>query len=123
MLTISGKKKYALVVNGEFACELKYPSQGNNDVEKTTAILQSNPKVVFISEEVNSYNISTYNLIIDDEVVDKFRYINSGNAIPDPQMVNAALKSDPTIVDITDIDYNPEPGWKWDGTVFLNPES
>ena len=123
MPTVSGTKRYALVVNGEFACELRYPSQGTQDVEKTTAILQSNPKIVFVSEGVDPYNVNTYNLLIDDEVVGKFHYINSGNAVPDPQMINAALKSDPTVVDFTEIDPKPEPGWTWDGTVFINPEA
>jgi hypothetical protein len=121
MPAVSGTKKYALVVDGKFACEYRYPSIGTEEVERVTATLQSNPKVV-ITEDSPSNNVNTYNLLINEEVVGQIHYVENADIIPDPQMINAALQSDPTVVDITEIDLPSEPyNWTWDGTTFSEP--
>lgn len=118
MPVVSGTKKYALVVDGKFACEYRYPSIGTEEVERVTAILQSNPKVV-ITEDSPSNNVNTYNLLINEEVVGQIHYIENADIVPDPQMINAALQSNPTIVDISGLD-TPSMGDTWDGTNFTS---
>lgn len=121
MPQVSGTKKYALVVDSKFASEFRFPSIGTEDVERTTAILQSNPKIV-ITPESPFNNVNKYNLIINNEVVGSINYINDGDFQPDPKMINAALQSDPTFVDITGLN-TPEVGDVWDGTNFISQES
>lgn len=121
MTELTEIKKYALIVDGAFASEYLYPSVGSYTVEKTTAILQSNPKVV-ISSNSPSNNINFYNLLIDDKIVGQIYYPESGDIIPDPLVINGALQSDPVIVDITGLE-TPSIGDIWDGTSFSTPDN
>jgi len=120
---VRGTNKYALVVNSEMACEIRYPVEGTTEVEKITSILQSDPKIVLFSENPDEANINTYNLLVNDEVVGKFYWLNDGDTVPDPAMITAALKSDPKVIDITNIDPKPEAGWNWNGSIFINPNA
>ncbi len=121
MAELTEIKTYALVVDGVFASEYSYPSVGSYTVEKTTAILNSNPKVVITSGSPSN-NINIYNLLIDNEVVGQIHYPDSGDTLPEPSIVNEALKSDPTIIDITGLE-KPSIGDVWDGTAFTTPEN
>jgi hypothetical protein len=115
-----GTRKYALVVNGKFACEYRYPSMGNELVERTTAILQSNPKVV-ITDDSPIDNVNTYNLFIGKELAGQIYFIDKSD-LGAPEMINAALKSNPIIIDMTGLDM-PLIDDLWDGTTFVTPIS
>jgi hypothetical protein len=110
---------YALVVDNKFACIFQYPLEGNQIIENNTAALKSNPKITLSSEEPLLEKINRYSLIINDEVVGTFSHIKDefGGALA--EMINAALQSDPFVVDITGLD-TPSMGDMWDGTKFVS---
>ena len=118
MLYVNLKRvTYALVVDNKFACIFEYPSEGNEIIEKNTAALKSNPKVVLITEEPQLEKINRYSLTINDEIVAEFSHIKDEFGGPLAEMTNAALQSDPQVVDLTGIDM-PTIGDTWDGTTF-----
>lgn len=121
MPTITKVQTYALIINGEFACQYKHPSEGPAGAERITAILQSDPKIILAEGMPDEYGINTYNLLIENETVGQIFYHTDPSIVVNPEMINAALQSDPTIVDITDIDPQPQVGWLWDGNTFTNP--
>jgi hypothetical protein len=47
---INDLKTYALVVDGEFACLLRFPKVGNEKIEMVTAALSSRPEVIDMTE-------------------------------------------------------------------------
>ena len=74
------------------------------------------------NEEPLLEKINRYSLIIDNEVVGTFSHIKDEFGGPLAEAINAALQSDPTVVDITEIDLPSEPyNWTWDGTTFSEP--
>ena len=110
---------YALVVNNEFACIFKYPLEGNQIIENNTAALKSNPKIILSNEEPLFEKINRYSLILDNEVVGTFSHIKDEFGGPLAEMINAALQSDPLVIDITEIE-EPNMGDIWDGTSFVS---
>lgn len=108
---------YALVVDNKFACTFKYPVDGNEILEKNTAALKSNPKIALITEDPQLEKINRYSLTIDSEYVSEFSHVKNEFGGPDAEMVNAALQSDPVVVDITGQDI-PEVDSIYDGTNF-----
>jgi hypothetical protein len=117
-----GTKIYALVIDNEFACEYRHPKTGTEEIDKIVSILSSSPKIR-ITEESPINNLNKYELLIDEDVVGEIFYVNEQDIVPSPSMINAALQSDPQIVDITDLDPKPQPGWLWDGEVFSSPDN
>jgi hypothetical protein len=113
---------YALVVDNKFACFFKYPLEGNQIIENNTVALKSNPKITLSNEEPLLEKINRYSLIIDSEIIGTFSHIKNEFGGPLAEAINAALQSDPTVVDITEIDLPSEPyNWTWDGTTFSEP--
>jgi len=110
---------YALVIDNEFACIFQYPLEGNQIIENNTAALKSNPKIILSNEEPLFEKINRYSLVIDNEVVGTFSYIKNEFGGPLAEMINAALQSDPFVIDITELD-TPNMGDIWDGTKFLS---
>ena len=108
---------YALVVDNKFACLFEYPVDGNEIIERNTALLRSNPKIALITEEPQLEKINRYSLSIDNEVVGEFSHVKNEFGGPHAEMVNAALQSDPVVVDITGQDI-PEVDSIYDGTNF-----
>jgi hypothetical protein len=108
---------YALVVDNKFACLFEYPVDGNEIIERNTALLRSNPKIALITEEPQLEKINRYSLSIDNEVVGEFSHIRDEFGSPLSEMINAALQSDPIIVDLTNKDI-PEIDSVYDGTNF-----
>lgn len=108
---------YALVVDNKFACIFQYPTDGNEVLERNTAALKSNPKVALITEEPQLEKINRYSLTINDEVIAEFSHVKDEFGGPLAEMVNAALQSDPIVVDITGKDI-PEVDSIYDGTNF-----
>jgi hypothetical protein len=122
MSPFSGTKIYALVVDNEFVCEYRHPKEGNDAIEKTVAILSSDPKIR-ITKDSPVNNLNTYELLIDGDVVGEIYYLNEKDVVPSPSMINAALQSDPKFVDISDLNPRPQVGWLWDGAVFNDPDN
>ena len=113
---------YALVVDNKFACIFQYPLEGNQIIENNTAALKSNPKITLSSEEPLLEKINRYSLIINDEVVGTFSHIKDEFGNPLAEAINAALQSDPAVVDVSNIDLPSEPyNWVWNGTTFSEP--
>jgi len=110
---------YALVINNEFACIFQYPLEGNQIIENNTAALKSNPKIILSNEEPLFEKINRYSLIIDNEVVGTFSHIKDEFGGPLAEMINAALQSDPFVIDMTEIE-EPNMGDIWDGTSFVS---
>jgi hypothetical protein len=110
---------YALVIDNEFACIFKYPLEGNQIIENNTAALKSNPKITLSNEEPLFEKINRYSLIIDNEVVGTFSHIKDEFGGPLAEMINAALQSDPHVIDITGMN-TPTMGDTWDGTNFIS---
>ena len=108
---------YALVIDNEFACTFEYPLEGNQIIENNTAALKSNPKIMLSTEEPVFEKINRYSLSIDNEIVGTFSHIKDEFGDPLAEMINAALQSDPHVVDLTGIDM-PTMGDTWDGTSF-----
>lgn len=108
---------YALVIDNEFACTFEYPLEGNQIIENNTAALKSNPKITLSTEEPVFEKINRYSLSIDNEIVGIFSYIKDEFGGPLAEMTNAALQSDPQVVDLTGLD-TPTMGDTWDGTSF-----
>jgi len=110
---------YALVVDNEFACIFQYPLEGNEIIENNTAALKSNPKITLSNEEPLFEKINRYSLIIDNEIVGIFSHIKDEFGNPVTEMINAALQSDPQVIDMTGLD-TPTMGDIWDGTSFVS---
>jgi hypothetical protein len=108
---------YALVVDNKFACTFQYPTDGNEVIERNTAALKSNPKVALITEEPQLEKINRYSLTINNEIIAEFSHVKDEFGGPLAEMVNAALQSDPIVVDITGKDI-PEVDSIYDGTNF-----
>jgi hypothetical protein len=110
---------YALVIGNEFACIFEYPLEGTQIIESNTAALKSNPKITLSNEEPVFEKINRYSLIIDNEVVGTFSHIKDEFGGPVAEMINAALQSDPQVIDMTGLD-TPTMGDIWDGTKFTS---
>jgi len=108
---------YALVVDNKFACLFEYPIDGNEIIERNTALLKSNPKIALITEEPQLEKINRYSLSVNDEVVGEFSHVKDEFGSPLSEMINAALQSDPIIVDLANKDV-PEIDSVYDGTNF-----
>lgn len=108
---------YALVVDGKFACIFEYPSEGNDIIEENTAYLKNNPKIVLNTEEPLFEKINRYSLIINNEKVGEFSNVKDEFGGPFAEMVNAALQSDPVVIDITGQEI-PELDAIYDGNNF-----
>jgi hypothetical protein len=64
-----------------------------------------------------------YALIVDGEFAVSIIYPESMEGNPSVELINAALQSNPVVVDVTG-KYLPPPasGWTWDGTKFNPPK-
>jgi len=115
---LSDIKKYALVVNDEYATSFYYASKGSSEVELVTAALQSNPTIVSIPSDTPSSG--KYNIFINNELVGFFYYVNDNSLYSNAEAITAALSSDPIVVDITDKGTpSSDKKWTWTGTEFI----
>lgn len=77
---------------------------------------------------MSQFNLSNkmrrYALIVDGEYVTSIVYPETREGSNDLEIINAALQSNPTVVDITGKKIPPSAsGWLWDGTNFNPPQS
>jgi len=64
--------------------------------------------------------LKVYALIVEGELACYLRFPSKG--VPRIEMVNAALSSNPIVIDATDMELFPEAsGWTWDGEEFKAP--
>ncbi len=57
-------------------------------------------------------------LVVDGEV---FMLVTYDDAYSLAERWTAGLKSNPTIIDCTELEQNPSNGWIWDGETFSEP--
>jgi len=68
---------------------------------------------------MNKNDLKTYAIVIDNEVAGRIMVVVAGSE--DATRMAAALSSNPTIIETTEINPEIDFGWSYDGTDFIPP--